>query len=167
MTVNLSGQSMGDDKFTHRVLDLLESTDVDKNRLCFEITETSAIANLENAKEFLSKLQQLGCMTALDDFGSGLSSFGYLRNLPINYLKIDGLFIRQIAEDETSRVMVEAIHSIGRTMGLKTIAEFVETEEILEVLKDIGIDYAQGYHLGKPEPLTSIFDTTENDKAQH
>lgn len=167
MTVNLSGQSMGDDKFTHRVLGLLESTDVDKNRLCFEITETSAIANLENAKEFLSKLQQLGCMTALDDFGSGLSSFGYLRNLPINYLKIDGLFIRQIAEDETSRVMVEAIHSIGRTMGLETIAEFVETEEILNVLKDIGIDYAQGYHLGKPEPLAKIFHTTENDKAQH
>jgi diguanylate cyclase (GGDEF)-like protein/PAS domain S-box-containing protein len=152
-TVNLSGQSMGDDKFTQRILMLLESSDIDRTRLCFEITETSAIANLENAKAFLRKLQELGCLTALDDFGSGLSSFGYLRNLPINFLKIDGLFIRQISQDETSRVMVEAIHSIGRTMNLKTIAEFVEDEDILNVVRDIGIDYAQGYHLAKPVPL--------------
>jgi len=153
-TLNLSGQSIGDDKFIARVLELIKTTPVNTNHLCFEITETSAIANLENAKTFLNHLQGLGCLTALDDFGSGLSSFGYLRNLPIDYIKIDGLFIKQISQDETSRVMVEAIHSIGRTMNLKTIAEFVESEEILEVVRSIGIDYAQGYHLGKPEPIS-------------
>jgi len=153
-TLNLSGQSIGDDKFIARVLELIKTTPVNTNHLCFEITETSAIANLENAKTFLTQLQGLGCLTALDDFGSGLSSFGYLRNLPIDYIKIDGLFIKQISQDQTSRVMVEAIHSIGRTMNLKTIAEFVESEEILEVVRSIGIDYAQGYHLGKPEPIS-------------
>ncbi|MCW8933883.1 MAG: EAL domain-containing protein [Gammaproteobacteria bacterium] len=151
--VNLSGQSLADNKFTQRTIETLKNKQVQHQRLCFEITETSAIANLQNATEFLSQLQELGCYTALDDFGSGLSSFGYLRSLPINYLKIDGMFIKQIVEDETSRVMVEAINSIGHTMNLKTIAEFVEDKAISDLLKDMGVDYAQGYYYGKPQPM--------------
>lgn len=151
--VNLSGQSLADEKFTAQILANLSDKAIDPCRLCFEITETSAIANLNNATEFLRALQALGCKTALDDFGSGLSSFAYLRNLPINYLKIDGMFVKQIAEDETSRVMVEAIHSIGHTMGLKTIAEFVENEETERLLKQMHIDFAQGYYYGVPQPL--------------
>lgn len=151
--INLSGQSLADEKFTAQILAHLSDKAIDPCRLCFEITETSAIANLNNATEFLKALQALGCQTALDDFGSGLSSFAYLRNLPINYLKIDGLFVKQIAEDETSRVMVEAIHSIGHTMGLKTIAEFVEDEATERLLKQMHIDFAQGYYYGVPQPL--------------
>lgn len=151
--VNLSGQSLADEKFTAQTLAHLSDKAIDPCRLCFEITETSAIANLNNATEFLRALQALGCQTALDDFGSGLSSFAYLRNLPINYLKIDGMFVKQIAEDETSRVMVEAIHSIGHTMGLKTIAEFVENEETERLLKQMHIDFAQGYYYDVPQPL--------------
>lgn len=158
--INLSGQSLADKLFTTQVVEKLSAKNIDPQRLCFEITETSAIANLNNATEFLSKLQQLGCYTSLDDFGSGLSSFGYLRNLPINYLKIDGMFIKQIAEDETSRVMVKAIHSIGKTMGLKTIAEFVENSEIADILTEMGVDYAQGYYYGKPEPLNNMAESS-------
>ena len=148
--INLSGQSMADNKFTKEVLEIIDSSNIKNERLCFEITETAAISNLENAREFLSNLQKLGCYTALDDFGSGLSSFAYLRTMPINYLKIDGMFVRQIVEDRTSYVMVEAIHAIGRTMGLKTIAEFVEDENIRDELVKMGIDYAQGYSLVLP-----------------
>lgn len=151
--INLSGQSLADEKFTAQILAHLSDKDIDPCRLCFEITETSAIANLNNATEFLKALQALGCQTALDDFGSGLSSFAYLRNLPINYLKIDGMFVKQIAEDETARVMVEAIHSIGHTMGLKTIAEFVENEATEHLLKQMHVDFAQGYYYGAPQPL--------------
>ena len=151
--VNLSGQSMADNKFTTEVLEIIDQSNINNERLCFEITETAAISNLENAREFLNNLQELGCYTALDDFGSGLSSFAYLRTMPINYLKIDGMFVRQIVEDRTSYVMVEAIHAIGRTMGLKTIAEFVENEDIKNELIKMGIDYAQGYHFGAPTPM--------------
>lgn len=151
--VNLSGQSMADNKFTAEVLEIIDQSNINNQRLCFEITETAAISNLENAREFLSNLQELGCYTALDDFGSGLSSFAYLRTMPINYLKIDGMFVRQIVEDRTNYVMVEAIHAIGRTMGLKTIAEFVENEKIKDELVKMGIDYAQGYHFGAPTPM--------------
>ena len=151
--VNLSGQSLADNKFTQRTIEILSNKEISHERLCFEITETSAIANLENATHFLKQLQDLGCFTALDDFGSGLSSFAYLRNLPINYLKIDGMFVKQIAKDEISRVMVDAINSIGHTMNLKTIAEFVEDEDISNLLKEMNVDYAQGYYYDKPSPM--------------
>ena len=151
--INLSGQSMGDRQFTQRITDAIKNSNINHARLCFEITETAAISSLENATEFLKNIQDLGCHTALDDFGSGLSSFAYLKNLPINYLKIDGVFIKQIADDEISRAMVEAIHKIGKTMHLKTIAEFVENAEIEGLLIEMGIDYAQGYYYGEPGPL--------------
>jgi len=151
--INLSGQSMGDRQFTQRITDAIKVSNINHARLCFEITETAAISSLENATEFLRNIQELGCHTALDDFGSGLSSFAYLKNLPINYLKIDGIFIKQIVDDKISRVMVEAIHKIGKTMNLKTIAEFVENDEIENLLIEMGIDYAQGYYYGEPAPL--------------
>ena len=157
-SVNLSGQSMGDEKFTKKIMNALKESNLDTSRLCFEITETAAIANLGNAQLFLDELQGLGCQTALDDFGSGLSSFAYLRNLNIDYLKIDGMFIKQITEDATCKVMVESIHAISQTMKLKTVAEYVENKEIMDVLEKIGIDYAQGYYIGKPEPL--IYDNS-------
>jgi len=167
--INLSGQSLADEKFTAQILAHLSDKTINPCRLCFEITETSAIANLNNATEFLKALQALGCQTALDDFGSGLSSFAYLRNLPINYLKIDGMFVKQIAEDETARVMVEAIHSIGHTMGLKTIAEFVEDEATERLLKQMHIDFAQGYYYGVPQPLNQQQPSVskQNSKAQN
>ena len=154
--INLSGQSLTDNKFAEQAIKTLSESNINQHRLCFEITETAAIANLQNATEFLTQLQALGCYTALDDFGSGLSSFAYLKNLPINYLKIDGMFVRQITKDETSRVMVEAINSIGHTMHLKTIAEFVEDEQIRDLLEEMGVDYAQGYFYGQPTPLECI-----------
>ncbi len=152
--INLSGQSLADSKFTSNTLAMISACNIDLSRLCFEITETAAIDNMENANSFLLELQQLGCFTALDDFGSGLSSFAYLRNMPINYLKIDGMFVRQVGKDPTSRVMVESIHAIASTMNLKTIAEFVEDEDIRGELINIGIDYAQGYYFGAPEPMS-------------
>jgi diguanylate cyclase (GGDEF)-like protein/PAS domain S-box-containing protein len=152
-SINLSGQSLSDTKFITRTLDTLSGLELDHARLCFEITETAAIANIKNAQEFLQKLQMIGCKTALDDFGSGLSSFAYLRNLPIDYLKIDGMFINPIEEDRICQAVVKAIKEISATMQLKTVAEYVETEGILHILRDIGIDYAQGYYFDKPAPL--------------
>lgn len=163
--INLSGQSLADDKFTAQILAYLSNEVTNPCRLCFEITETSAIANLNNATEFLTALQALGCQTALDDFGSGLSSFAYLRNLPINYLKIDGLFVKQIAEDDTARVMVEAIHSIGHAMGLQTIAEFVENEATERLLKQMQVDFAQGYYYSTPQPLQQTSTNKQRNKA--
>lgn len=116
----------------------------------FEITETSAIANLDIATQFITTLKKLGCRFALDDFGSGLSSFGYLKRLPVDYLKIDGIFVKDIVDDPIDYAMVKSINEIGHIMGMQTIAEFVENDAIKNKLNEIGVDYAQGYGLGKP-----------------
>ena len=155
-TINISGRSLGDEEFLHVVCEEIDTADFPGERLCFEITETAAIANLRRAARFIKMLKARGCKFALDDFGSGLSSFAYLKNLEVDYLKIDGGFVRDIATDDIDRAMVEAINSVGHVMQIRTIAEFVENEEILAVLRTLGVDYAQGYGIAQPQPFLEL-----------
>lgn len=154
--INISGQSICDKEFVENLLLQLSHPNFDPASLTFEITETATVSNFSQATRFIVELKKRGCQFALDDFGSGLSSFSYLKNIPVDYLKIDGSFIRDIADDETDYAFVRSINQIGSIMGLKTIAEFVENERILTSLKKIGVDYVQGYHFGKPVPLANI-----------
>ncbi|HED15878.1 MAG TPA: GGDEF domain-containing response regulator [Gammaproteobacteria bacterium] len=151
-TINLSGSTLGDEQTLSYILTMIEDNGSPADRICFEITETAAIANFSNALNFINTLKHKGCRFALDDFGSGLSSFAYLKNLPVDYLKIDGSFVRDITFDKTDKAIVKSIIEIGHTLGLKTIAEFVENEDILALLEEMGVDYVQGYAIGKPEP---------------
>ena len=151
--INLSGQSLGDPAFLEFLIDLVNRSPVPKHSICFEITETAAIDNLSAAQHFITTVGALGCQFSLDDFGAGLSSFAYLKSLPVDQLKIDGVFVKDLIEDDVSAAMVASIHQIGHTMGLKTIAEFVENDTILARLKEMGVDYAQGFGVGKPMPL--------------
>lgn len=151
--INLSGTSLGDDSLLKYIRTTLTESGLDPALLCFEITETSAISHLPNAVRLMKELQQLGCRFALDDFGAGMSSFTYLKHLPVNYLKIDGAFVKDMLQDPTSRAMVEMIHRIGHVMGKQTIAEFAESAAIVDALRLIGVDYAQGYAVARPLPL--------------
>jgi diguanylate cyclase (GGDEF)-like protein len=152
-SVNISGQSVSDARFLDYLMELLSDPAIPAHKICFEITETSAIINLNEASEFITRLRGAGCSFALDDFGSGISSFAYLKNLPVDYLKIDGAFVRDIVDDPIDAAMVRSINEIGHVMGKKTIAEFVENEDILDMLRKIGVDYAQGYAIGAPKQL--------------
>lgn len=154
--INLSGQSVGDEDFLHFVKTQISNYKIDHEKLCFEITETVAISNLIKATEFMSELKTMGCYFSLDDFGSGLSSFAYLKNLPVDYIKIDGMFVRDIANDSIDKEMVRSITSIAKAMGKETIAEFVENDEIKVILEDIGVDYVQGYGIAKPQSLKTL-----------
>ena len=155
-SINLSGLTLADESFLGYVIDLLRAARVPSSKICFEITETAVISNLSQASRFISTLKALGCLFALDDFGSGLSSFAYLKNLPVDYLKIDGMFVRDIQTDPLDRALVRSINDVGKVMGKKTIAEFVENDDILRVLAEVGVDYAQGYGVGKPFPLSLL-----------
>lgn len=155
-SINLSGHSLREDTFLEFVVRQFNKTKIPPEKICFEVTETAAIANLSSATRFIKALKELGCLFALDDFGSGLSSFAYLKNLPVTFLKIDGSFVKNIVEDPIDFVIVNSINEIGRVMGKKTIAEFVENESILQMLREIGIDYAQGYYIGRPRLLTEM-----------
>ncbi len=156
LSINISGQSISDDRFAQNVVKTILASKISPKRLCFEITETAAVANLPQALNFIDVMRELGCTFALDDFGSGMSSFNYLKNLPIDYLKIDGCFVKNMLEHSIDHAMVDSINNIGHVMGLKTIAEFVENEEIKDELTRIQVDYLQGYGVHKPEPLTDI-----------
>ena len=154
--LNLSGQSLGDSSLLNFITSELIDKNIPLHKICFEITETAAIANLENAVAFIKTLRDLGCKFALDDFGSGLSSFAYLKNLPVDFLKIDGAFVKDIVDSPVDHAMVSSIHQVGKALGIKTIAEFVENNEILMKLEEIGIDYAQGYGIALPKPITAF-----------
>ena len=151
--INLSGQSIDQANFHDRTKGLLNAYNIDPSMICFEITETTAIKNQDKAIHFINELKDLGCLFALDDFGSGISSFSYLKTLPVDYVKIDGSFIKNICNDEIDLDMVKSINDIVHKMGKSTIAEFVEQESVLELLGEIQIDYAQGYLLDKPKAL--------------
>lgn len=155
-SLNISGQTLGDDDFLNYVVQEIDKYAISTNKICFEITETAAITNFPQAIQFISSLKEKGCKFALDDFGSGLSSFGYLKNLPVDYLKIDGAFVQDMLENPIDLAMVESINNIGHLMNIKTIAEFVESQEIAERLRMLGIDYGQGYGLAKPVPLDQL-----------
>jgi diguanylate cyclase (GGDEF)-like protein/PAS domain S-box-containing protein len=156
ININISGQSLSDEHFLDFVIEQLEQHGIEPSLICFEITETAAIANRAKALNFISELRRRGCKFALDDFGSGLSSFAYLKNLPVDYLKIDGHFVRGIVDDPISDAMVESVNHIGHVMGIKTIAEFVEDDKVLQRLRERGVDYAQGYWISEPSPITEI-----------
>ena len=156
--INLSTQSLGDEPFQKFIIDLFKSYRFPAQHFCFEITETAAIANLDVARQFMQGLRDQGCRFALDDFGSGLSSYAYLRDLPVDYLKIDGSFIRNILADPVHLAMVRSINDIGHVMGKQTVAEYVQDQATIEKLAHLGVDYAQGYGIGHPMPLDSIFD---------
>jgi diguanylate cyclase (GGDEF)-like protein/PAS domain S-box-containing protein len=158
-SINLSGQSLGDDELLAFILQRFSETGVPPHKICFEITETAAISKLSCATQWIQKLRQRGCRFALDDFGSGLSSFGYLKTLPVDYLKIDGQFIKDIIGNPMNIAIVRSIHEIARVMGMPTIAEFVESDAILEMLRDLGIDYAQGYGISAPQPFQHMIDS--------
>lgn len=154
-SINLSGQTLGDEQFFDFVLDQVKHTRIGR-RVCFEITETAAIANLTKALRFINALRGHGCLFSLDDFGSGLSSFGYLKNLPVDFLKIDGGFVRNMTRNPVDQAMVAAINNIGHVMNLVTIAEFVENDEIRDLLRGQGIDFGQGYGLARPVPIEEV-----------
>ncbi len=150
-SINLSGQSLGDDKFLPYVIDQFHRSGLDATKICFEITETAAIASFSQANRFIQALKELGCKFALDDFGTGLSSFGYLKHFPVDFLKIDGSFVKEILHDPIDREMVRSINEIGHLTGKQTIAEFAENLEIIEMLRSLGVDYAQGYGVSQPQ----------------
>ncbi|MGH1460896.1 MAG: sensor domain-containing protein [Neptuniibacter sp.] len=165
LSVNLSGLSINDPEFLKYVQHCLDEFKVPADRLCFEITETATISNLTEAVEFINQMKQMGCQFALDDFGSGLSSFGYLRTLPVDYVKIDGIFVKNICENKIDLAMVRSINEIGQLMGKKTVAEFVETKECMDLLKEIGIDYAQGFGISKPKPVEDLIFTRQEQRS--
>jgi len=154
--VNLSGASMGDKAMLDYIKEEVVTTGIPPGSLSFEVTETAAVSNLSDAIEFIQALRDMGCHFALDDFGSGLSSFAYLKNLPVDYLKIDGAFVRDILDDEIDAAMVKSINEIGHVMGIETIAEFVENDQIKERLRQMGVDFAQGYGIDKPQELDPL-----------
>lgn len=160
-SINLSGASIGDKKFLSFITDQLESKNTPIEKICFEITETTAVSNLSQAIHFITKLKSKGCRFALDDFGSGMSSFSYLKSLPVDYLKIDGNFVRNIANDSIDRTMVDAINQVGQVMHIRTIAEYVENQSTLDELMTIGIDYVQGFGISKPIPLQDYIGTAD------
>lgn len=159
-SINLSGPSLCDNSFHKFLKRMVHEHGVPPEKICFEVTETAAIGDMSRANRFIKSMRREGCHFALDDFGSGLASFGYLKTLNVDYLKIDGAFVRDIARAPIDLAMVKSINEVGHVMGKKTIAEFVESEEVSEALRTLGVDYAQGHAVGKPVPIEEYFANT-------
>jgi diguanylate cyclase (GGDEF)-like protein len=159
LSLNVSGKTFSQPLFVQYIKDLLNETGIHASKICFEITETAAISNLSRCTDCLRELRLIGCRFSLDDFGTGLSSFSYLKNLPVDYLKIDGSFVKEIVHSTADYGLVKTINEVGHFLGKKTVGEYVENEEILKRLKEIGLDYAQGFGIAKPKPLNEILDT--------
>ncbi len=153
LSINLSGNTLSNEACLKRIADLIKAHSIAPGSICFEITETAAIESIERVTQFILELKQLGCEFSLDDFGSGLSSFGYLKSLPVDYLKIDGSFVCNILEDKASRAIVTSFNTLSHEMGMKTVAEYVENDAIASLLTDLEIDYLQGYGVGIPRDL--------------
>jgi len=156
MSINLSGQSLTSKQFLDTIIELIENNNLQCEKICFEITETNVISNFESAINFIYSLKSHGCKFSLDDFGSGMSSFSYLKTLDVDYLKIDGSYVHNITNNPIDKAMVEAVNKIGHAMGIQTIAEYVEDKEILQMLEEIGVDYAQGEGIAYPSPLNDL-----------
>jgi len=156
LAINLSGLSLNQEGFAQFIIDQAREKEVPMDKVCFEITETAGIANLSHAAEFILTVKKTGCMFSLDDFGSGLSSYAYLKYLPVDFLKIDGAFIKNMDKNPYDLALVKSITEVGHFMGKKIIAECVETEVILHKLRDVGVDFAQGYAVGAPIRLEEI-----------
>jgi diguanylate cyclase (GGDEF)-like protein len=154
--INVSGHSINDSTFPDFVLEQFGKTQAPTTKVCFEITETAAIANLDNAVDFMNRMRIIGCTFSLDDFGTGLSSYSYLRNLPVDFVKIDGVFVKDMAENPADYAVVRSINEIGHYMGKRTVAEYVEDGQVLTSLREIGVDYAQGFAISKPTLLQDI-----------
>ncbi|NNC68921.1 MAG: EAL domain-containing protein, partial [Gammaproteobacteria bacterium] len=165
-TINLSGQSMNEPNLEESISSFVKQYQISPEMYCFEVTETVAVNNLKDAKRFMNILKDQGFLFALDDFGSGLSSFAYLKSLPVDYLKIDGSFIKGIVDDPFTEAIVKAINQVSQVRGLETIAEFVENSEIIRCIKDIGINYAQGYGISKPIPLSEQLNNLRLEKLR-
>ncbi len=164
-SINLSGNTVGDKGIVEYINDIADRFDIDRRTICFEITETAAIKNLNKAKRLIKKLKASGFKFALDDFGSGLSSFQYLKNLPVDFLKIDGSFVSDMVNNNIDHAMVAAINEVGHVMGIKTIAEYVENEQIIKKLRDINVDYGQGYGIEQPKPIKEILTFSKDKKS--
>ena len=165
LAINLSGTSLSEDRFLEFVIDELQKYNLPDGAICFEITETAAISNLARVIHFMNTLKNLGCKFSLDDFGSGLSSFTYLKNLPVDYLKIDGQFIRNVADDSVDESMVKAINQVGNAMGIATIAERVETKAVLDKLSELGVAFAQGYYIARPSSVQNFEPWTDQNSS--
>ncbi|MEL7312147.1 MAG: EAL domain-containing protein [Pseudomonadota bacterium] len=166
LSINLSGNSLSDDRFLEFVRDKLQSTPLCRGAVCFEITETAAIANLTRVRHFMGELTSLGCRFSLDDFGSGLCSFGYLKNLSVDYVKVDGAFVRNVAIDPVDRSVVAAIAQVAQTMGIETVAEHVETEQIRQALPSMGVKLVQGFDIAEPKPIEQFSPWVPSESMQ-
>lgn len=151
--INISGASIGDERILEFVREQFRKFVMPPRSICFEITETAAIANFDKAARFFGEMKSLGCLFSLDDFGAGMSSFGYLKHLPVDFIKIDGSFVKDVAHDPVAFAMVRAINDVGHVMGKKTIGEFVDGELVLGALRDIGVDFVQGHWISPPGPF--------------
>jgi EAL domain-containing protein (putative c-di-GMP-specific phosphodiesterase class I) len=162
-SINLSGTSVGDERLVDYIVEQRERYGISFRQVCFEITETAAISNLQKATALIENLRASGCRFALDDFGVGMSSFNYLKHLRVDYLKIDGSFVKQLVTSELDRAIVRSITQVAHAAGKQTIAEFAESETIIDCLREMGVDYAQGYGVGFPVPISSSSPLPEFD----